>query len=57
MVVDSPLQPAQALALIPQRPPFRFIDELLELSPRHAVGRYTFREDESFYAEIGRAHV
>jgi 3-hydroxyacyl-[acyl-carrier-protein] dehydratase len=44
------LTPAQVLALVPQQPPFRFIDEIVELSERHAVGRYTFRSDESFYA-------
>ena len=40
----------EVLALIPQKPPFRFIDRLVELDEAHAVGEYTFRDDESFYA-------
>jgi 3-hydroxyacyl-[acyl-carrier-protein] dehydratase len=43
------LTPEQVLELVPQRPPFRFIDELVELDDNHAVGRYTFKMDESFY--------
>ena len=35
--------------LIPQQPPFRFIDRLVELSESTAVGEYTFRVDENFY--------
>jgi 3-hydroxyacyl-[acyl-carrier-protein] dehydratase len=42
--------PAQILELIPQRPPFRFIDEILELSEAHCVGRFTFHPQEGFYA-------
>jgi 3-hydroxyacyl-[acyl-carrier-protein] dehydratase len=37
------------LAGVPQRRPFRFIDEILEISADHVVGRYRFREDEYFY--------
>ena len=40
----------EVLELVPQKPPFRFIDRLVELDADHAVGRYTFRHDESFYA-------
>jgi len=40
----------EVLALIPQKPPFRFIDRLVELDDAHAVGEYTFKQDESFYA-------
>jgi len=47
--VGSILTPEQVLELVPQRPPFRFIDELVELDDNHAVGRYTFKMDESFY--------
>jgi 3-hydroxyacyl-[acyl-carrier-protein] dehydratase len=39
----------EVLALIPQQRPFRFIDELLSIDADTAVGRYRFREDESFY--------
>jgi 3-hydroxyacyl-[acyl-carrier-protein] dehydratase len=46
----SALSPAEVLALVPQQPPFRFLDEIVELSPAGIVGRYTFRRDEGFYA-------
>jgi 3-hydroxyacyl-[acyl-carrier-protein] dehydratase len=38
------------LELMPQRPPFRFLDRLLVLSADGAVGEYSFRPNESFYA-------
>jgi 3-hydroxyacyl-[acyl-carrier-protein] dehydratase len=44
------LTPTEILELLPQQPPFRFVDEILEVSDAHIVGRYTFREDEWFYA-------
>lgn len=44
------LSPEEVLELIPQQPPFRFIDRLTELSDSGAVGEYTFKPDESFYA-------
>lgn len=37
------------LEAIPQQPPFRFIDELLELDEDHSAGAYRFRGDEFFY--------
>lgn len=40
----------RVMGIIPQQAPFRFIDEILELSDSHIVGRYTFKEDEFFYA-------
>ena len=43
------LSPEQVLALVPQREPFRFIDEILELDDEHIVAAYTFREDADFY--------
>lgn len=43
------LTPDEVLALIPQQRPFRFLDRLLEIDERHAVGEYTFRPDEMFY--------
>jgi 3-hydroxyacyl-[acyl-carrier-protein] dehydratase len=41
---------AQIFDLIPQKPPFRFVDRLVEVDDSHVVGEYTFRPDESFYA-------
>jgi len=39
----------QVLDAVPQRHPFRFIDEIRELDEEHCVGVYRFREDEYFY--------
>ncbi|HWB10636.1 MAG TPA: 3-hydroxyacyl-ACP dehydratase FabZ family protein [Pirellulales bacterium] len=36
-------------AAIPHRPPFLFIDEVVERSEKRIVCRRTFREDEFFY--------
>jgi 3-hydroxyacyl-[acyl-carrier-protein] dehydratase len=44
------LTPSEVLDLLPQQRPFRFVDAILEVSDAHIVGRYTFREDEWFYA-------
>lgn len=35
--------------LLPQSAPFRFLDEVLELSDSHIVATYRFRENEYFY--------
>ena len=43
------LTPEEVLAMVPQQEPFRFIDEITELSDEHIVARYTFREDADFY--------
>lgn len=37
------------LDMLPQRRPFRFVDEILEMDEEHIVGRYRFRQDEYFY--------
>jgi len=39
----------EIVKLIPQRPPFRFLDEVLELSDSHIVSTYLFTGRESFY--------
>ena len=39
----------EVLALIPQKTPFRFIDEIIELNDEAVVSTYTFKADESFY--------
>jgi len=38
------------LNAVPQRYPFRFIDEIIELDDDHIVGSYRYREDEYFYS-------
>ena len=37
------------LKAVPQQPPFRFIDEIIELDENRVVGAYRFRKDEYFY--------
>jgi 3-hydroxyacyl-[acyl-carrier-protein] dehydratase len=37
------------LSMVPQQPPFRFIDEILVMDEEHIVGVYRFRSDEYFY--------
>lgn len=39
----------RVLGFVPQQPPFRFIDDILELSLDHIVAQYTFKQDEFFY--------
>lgn len=41
--------PAELLALIPQRRPFRFVDEIVEVDEEHIVGRYTWRAEDCLY--------
>ena len=43
------LSPAQVLAAIPQREPFRFVDEILEIDDERVVASYRWREDADFY--------
>jgi 3-hydroxyacyl-[acyl-carrier-protein] dehydratase len=44
----SPLE--EVLEILPQKPPFRFVDRLVRLDATGAEGRYRFRGDEFFYA-------
>ncbi|HON58033.1 MAG TPA: beta-hydroxyacyl-ACP dehydratase [Smithella sp.] len=39
----------EVLELVPQQPPFRFIDEIIRLDDEQIVGAYRFREEEYFY--------
>lgn len=48
--MNQALSYQEVLDLVPQQNPFRFIDEIITLDEDHIVGRYTFKEDESFYA-------
>lgn len=43
------LTPREVFDRIPQRPPFLFVDEVLEVDGDRAVTRYTYRPDEYFY--------
>ena len=37
------------LAILPQKPPFRFLDRIIAVDETSIVGEYTFKEDEYFY--------
>lgn len=39
----------RVLELIPQQKPFRFIDDIVELTDKHVIGKYTFKPEEFFY--------
>jgi 3-hydroxyacyl-[acyl-carrier-protein] dehydratase len=39
----------EVLSILPQQPPFRFIDRLVSVDENRAVGEYTFKPDEVFY--------
>ena len=43
------LSPDEVLELLPQQEPFRFVDEILEVSDEHIVAGYTFPADSNFY--------
>jgi 3-hydroxyacyl-[acyl-carrier-protein] dehydratase len=43
------LTPAEVLARIPQREPFRFVDEIVEVDDEHVTATYRWREDADFY--------
>src|SRR5215470_11570613 len=48
-MADEALTPAAVLDAVPHRPPFRFIDEILELDEEHIVAAYTFPPDADFF--------
>lgn len=37
------------LELLPHKDPFRYLDEILEVTNNNITGRYTYKEDEWFY--------
>ena len=43
------MTPEAVLAAIPHRPPFRFIEEIVEIDQEHIVASYRFPEDADFY--------
>ncbi len=48
MEADDSLK-QEVLQLVPQKEPFRFVDEIISLDDEQIVGAYRFREDEYFY--------
>ena len=49
MSAAAGLSTEQVLAALPQREPFRFLDEIVELDDEHIVARYRFRPEADFY--------
>jgi 3-hydroxyacyl-[acyl-carrier-protein] dehydratase len=47
--MSAGLSPAEVLARLPQREPFRFVDQILEIDEDHVVAAYRWREDADFY--------
>lgn len=47
-VVDITLK-NKILNSIPQKSPFRFIEDIIEISEKHIIGKYTFKINEFFY--------
>ncbi len=45
----SPAERQSVLEMLPQKPPFLFIDRILELSDTHIVAEKRFSADEYFY--------
>ena len=45
----NPFTKEDILELVPQQPPFRFIDDIIELSDDGIVSSYKFKPDETFY--------
>ena len=43
------LTPREVFELLPQKDPFLFVDEVLEVSDEHIVACFTFRHDHDFY--------
>lgn len=43
------LSPDEVLELLPQQEPFRFVDEIDEVSKDHIFARYRFRPEADFY--------
>ena len=43
------MTPAAVLEAMPHRPPFRFVDEIIELDEDHIVAACRFRADADFY--------
>lgn len=47
-MVDLQLK-EKILNAIPQKYPFRFIEDIIELSDKHIIGKYTYKSNEFFY--------
>lgn len=43
------LRPEEVLELLPQKEPFRFVDEIIEVDEKHIKARYRFRPEADFY--------
>src|SRR5579864_970880 len=41
-----PLDPKELLSIIPQRPPMRFVDRIVEVDDGHVIGEYTWKDED-----------
>ncbi|MBU0993469.1 MAG: beta-hydroxyacyl-ACP dehydratase [Proteobacteria bacterium] len=48
-MVDENKILSEIMSLIPQKPPFRFIDDIIFVDDKKIISSYTFKEDEYFY--------
>ena len=48
-ITNTPMTPGKILELIPQKEPFRFVDEIIQVNADQIEGSYTFQEDSGFY--------
>ncbi len=56
MAGKTKLTPKEILSLMPQKRPFCFVDEIVEVDEDKIIGKYTFRHDENFYTGHLPAH-
>lgn len=49
MTKQPSLTPQQVLDRLPQQPPFRFVDAILEIDSDHVEATYRWRPDSDFY--------
>jgi 3-hydroxyacyl-[acyl-carrier-protein] dehydratase len=49
-MLATALTSAEILTYIPQKKPFRFIDQIIYINEQEICGSYTFKKDEFFYA-------
>ncbi|MBI2270773.1 MAG: hydroxymyristoyl-ACP dehydratase [Bacteroidetes bacterium] len=47
--IRQPLSTGEIVHLLPQQPPFRFVDEIIQVNGNNIRGKYCFKEDEFFY--------
>jgi 3-hydroxyacyl-[acyl-carrier-protein] dehydratase len=49
-ILTNVLTKEQILNYLPQQPPFRFVDQILDVNNNNIIGTYKFKKTEYFYA-------